>query len=123
MLLGHRRPAPERARHHFGRPLRCQHGAAIEGVEQHRIGAHVGAHDEVAGQSDAQDAQPHAPADLHHEHGQRDGNPEPAVEDVVETAVARIVVVLAVAAEAFLFEEELAQPVERLHTVAHGAGA
>src|SRR5712692_2246661 len=33
VLLGHRRPAPERARHHLGRPLRRQHGPAVEGIQ------------------------------------------------------------------------------------------
>src|SRR5262249_6007401 len=47
---------------------------------------------------------------------------EPAIEDVVQAAVAGIVVIVAVTAEAFLLEEELAQPVERLHRIAHRAG-
>ena len=63
------------------------------------------------------------PADLHHEHRQRDGNSQPSVEDVVQAAVAWIVVIVAVAAEAFFLEQELAQPVECLHRIAHEAGA
>ena len=77
----------------------------------------------MPGQPHTVDVQAHAPAHLYHQHGERDRNAEPAVEHVVQAAIARIVVVVAVAAEAFLLEEELAQPVERLHRIAHGAGA
>ncbi len=47
-----------------------------------------------------------APPDLHVDGGERDGDAGAAVEHVVQEAVARVVVVLAVAAEALLVEEE-----------------
>jgi len=65
-----------------------------------------------SGQADAQDFQADAAADLHDEHRERDRDAELPVEDVVEAAVARIVVVVGVTAEALLVEQELAQPLE-----------
>src|SRR5207237_431285 len=86
--------------------------AAAERVEEHQLVVHTRPHTEVSGQSDAQDFQADAAADLHDEHRERDRDAELPVEDVVEAAVARIVVVVGVTAEALLVEQELAQPLE-----------
>jgi hypothetical protein len=59
----------------------------------------------------------HASPDLHRDHRERDRDPEAPREHVIETAVARIVVLLAVAAEALLLEEERSQPVQRAPAV------
>ena len=68
------------------------------------------------------DVEPDPAAHLHGEHRQRDRDAELAVEDVVQAAVAGIVVVVGVAAEAFLVEQELAQPLERARPSPSPAG-
>ena len=56
--------------------------------------------------------EPQALAHLDQDEGQRDGNALPSIEHVVEEAVARVVVVLAIAREALLHEEVFAKPVQ-----------
>ena len=63
------------------------------------------AHEEVAGEVHAFEPQAGAAPDLEIDHRQTDRDAGPAIEDFVQEAVARIVVVLAVAAEAKLLEE------------------
>jgi hypothetical protein len=67
----------------------------------------------VRRQADALDGQAHAPSDLHRDHRERDRDSESPNQHVVEKAVARVVVLLAVAAEALLLEEEAPQAVQR----------
>src|SRR5438105_4724437 len=71
------------------------------------------ADDEVTRQAHALDLHAHASADLYGENRQRDGNPESPIEHVVEAGVARIVVLLVVAAKALLEEQEGHELVER----------
>lgn len=62
-------------------------------------------HEKVTWKSDAVDLEPDPPPDRHHDHGEGDGNAEPAVEHLVQVAVAGVVVARLVAAEAELAEE------------------
>ena len=64
------------------------------------------------------DAEP--PADRHHEHRQRDGNPDTACDDRVEEGVLGVVVVVEVAREPELIEQERSQRVERRRLAAPG---
>ena len=91
--------------------------AAAEWVEEHQLLADASPHAEVTRQADTLDLQADPPPDLHDEHRERDRNAEPAVEDVVEAAVARIVVRLDVAAEALLLEQELAEAMQAVERV------
>ena len=123
MVAGARRARRERdasaegPAHQLGAALGRQQGTAAERVEQHRRRTDPRAHHEVPGQADARDVQTDPPADLHEDHRERDRNTEPAVEDVVEAAVARIVVRLDVAAEALLLEQELAEAMQAVERV------
>src|SRR5919108_534025 len=62
---------------------------------------------EVPGHSNPAHRQACPLPNRHEHHGERDWNPEPAVHDVVEEAIARIVILLAVAAKPELLEEVL----------------
>src|SRR6185295_16824859 len=84
--------------------------SAAERVEQHQLVVNTRADAEVSWQADAEDLEAHPAPDFHDEHRERDRDAELPVEDVVETAVARIVVVVRVAAESRFVEQELAQP-------------
>src|SRR5882672_9386339 len=87
-----------------GRPTaRAAISSARSGVRTAPAGE-PGADDEVARQPDAVDLHAHAPPDLDRQHRECDRNAEPAIEHVVEAGVARIVVLLVVAAEALLLE-------------------
>ena len=57
----------------------------------------------------ALEGQADAPPDLHVEHRQRDGDPGAPVDDLVQVRVARIVVVVRVAAKAQVVEQEFVQ--------------
>src|SRR5205085_7259239 len=61
--------------------------------------------EEVAGKADALDVEPAAPAHLHVDDAERERDAGAPVEDLVEEAVARVVVVVVIAAEAELVEE------------------
>jgi hypothetical protein len=80
----------------------------VERVEQHAVGLRH----EVPGEPDPVDGEADAAPHLDRQHGERDRNAEPAVEDVVQAAVARVVVVVRVAREALLREEHVAEPVD-----------
>ena len=61
------------------------------------VGLVVDADEEVTGHPDAVQPEPDPPPDLDHQDAQRDRDPEPAVDDVVEQRVARVRVVVGVA--------------------------
>src|SRR4029453_17414837 len=63
------------------------------------------ANHEVPGQPDALHLEPRAAADLYVDEREGDRNPGTAVDHLVQVAVARVVVLLAVAAEAELLEQ------------------
>ena len=64
----------------------------------------------------------HAGAHLHGDERQGDGNAQAPLEHVVQAAVARVVVVVGIAAEALLGEEELSEPMEDAQLVAEADG-
>jgi hypothetical protein len=73
-------------------------------------------HDEVGREADPVDGQPEPSPDFDQDQREGDRDAEAPIQDVVEEAVPRIVVLLGVAPEPLLLEEELAQamePVER----------
>src|SRR5207249_681219 len=105
-------PRPPARRHLLG-SLGCQNRAAVEGIEEDAAAGNTRADDEVTRQAHALDLHAHASADLYGENRQRDGNPESPIEHVVEAGVARIVVLLVVAAKALLEEQEGHELVER----------
>src|SRR6266699_1382447 len=75
-------------------------------------------HTEMAGQADPLDLQAHPAADLHDQDREGDRDTELAIEDVVEAAVARVVVVVGIAAEARFVEQEVTQSLERAAPIA-----
>ena len=77
----------------------------MEGVDEEGAGGHLHAHDEVPRQPHALDLEPGPARDLHVDGRQRDRDAGLPVEDVAEVAVARVVVLLGVAAEALLLEQ------------------
>src|SRR5262249_61950049 len=79
--------------------------AAVEAAEQEQVGCPGDAHQEVTGEADPVELDTEPAADLDGEDGQRDRDPGAAVEDVVQEAVARVVVVRAIAPKAALLEE------------------
>ena len=115
--------AADRAGHQLGAGLVGQHRPGIERVEQDGVLADLRAHDEVPGQADAGDLESDAPADLHEHQRQRDRDAEAAVEDLVQAAVAGVVVRLGVAAEAFFLEQELPEPMQATERVVRPRGA
>ena len=74
----------------------------MERVHQHRAAPAFRPHEEVPGQPHADDLEARPPRHLHVDHGERDGDAGAPVDHVVQEAVARVVVVLDVAAEALL---------------------
>ena len=66
----------------------------------------------MARQADAHDLQADPAPDFHGQDRERDRDAQPPFEHVVQTAVAGIVVVVGVAAESLLAEQELAESVE-----------
>ena len=64
--------------------------------------------------SDADQRQPQAAADLHVNHGQGDGDAGLGFQDLVEEAVARVVVFTCVPAQPFLEEQAGIQTLERV---------
>src|SRR5262249_24546049 len=96
--------------------------AAAERVEQHDLVVDASAHAEMARQADALDLQADSPADLHDEHREGDRYAEAAVEDVVETALARIVVVGRIPAKADLVEQDAAHSLQGAAAIAHLRG-
>ena len=79
-------------------------GAVVERVDE-AVGVVEFTHQEVARHADADQIEAEAAADLDDHHCERDGHPHPAAQHLVEVAVARVVVVIAVAGEPFLPEE------------------
>jgi hypothetical protein len=69
--------------------------------------AALGPHDEMPGQSHAHGLEPGPGRDRYVHDRESDRDAEPAVDHIVEQAVARIVVVLGVAPEAYFLEQEL----------------
>src|SRR3989454_9996587 len=88
-----------------GQPALADGAAAVEGVQEERSAAPRHAHEEVAREPDALDAEAQTRAGLDEHHGEGDGNARAPLEDVVQVAVARVVVLLLVAAKAALAEE------------------
>src|SRR5262249_9498929 len=82
-------------------------GATAEAIDEERTLRSWGTDQEVARKSDSIQGDAEAPADLDGDDGERDGDSRAAFEDVVQEAVARVVVVVPVAAEA-PFPEEVA---------------
>src|SRR5215472_11825364 len=123
VLGSERHLASQHAAHQSLAILRGEQGAAVEGVEEDLRVAQTRPRDEMAGQPDALDGEAEALAHLHEDEAQGDGNTLAAVEHVVEEAVARIVVVVAVAREALLHEEILAQAMEASELVGGAARA
>lgn len=64
------------------------------------------------------DGQSEAPADLNQDERERDGDAEAPVQDFVEEAVPRVVVLLGVSPEPLLLEQELAQAMKAAERVA-----
>ncbi len=106
-------------RHHLVRPVQGEHRAAVERIEQDGIRADPGADHEMAGQPDALDAKvpPATPTSMV-TRARVMGMPSSPFEHVVQAAVARVVVVVGVAAKALLGEEKLAEPVQDAQLVA-----
>src|SRR6266536_4281961 len=92
--------------------LSSQQRPRIEGVEQDLRIAESRSRDEMTRQPYAFHGEPETLTHFHQHEAQRDRDALSPVEDLVEKAVARVVVVLAVAREALLHEEVLAQAVE-----------
>ena len=90
----------------FGQDL-----AAVERVDEdvgHRLPAGV-THQEVSREGNPGEAAADPAADFQVDRGQRDRDPDPAVEDVVQERVAGVVVLLPVAAEPHLLEQQAVQ--------------
>ena len=90
-----------------------QHGATVERIDDQRlaVGAFVrlrrAAHEEMAGEVHALHCQAGTAGDLDEDDGERDWNPGTPFDDVVQEAVARVFILLTVAGEPELPEEEL----------------
>lgn len=97
----------------FGREDR----AAVERIEEDPALSRLEADDEVRGEPDAVNGQPQAPADLDQDEGEGDRDAEAPVQDVVEKAVPRVVVLLRVPPEPLLLEQELAEAVKAAERV------
>lgn len=98
--------------------LGSQDGPAVERVQQDPAPLfRLKSHDEVGREADAVDRQPDPPADLDQEQAERDRDAEAPVENLVEKAVSRIVVLLDVSAESLLLEEKLANAVKAAERV------
>ena len=80
--------------------------AAVKGIEEPVPAAAHCAHDEMPRQPDARRLESGPRRHGHVQHRERDRNPEPALDHVIEEAVARIVVVLGVPPEPLLLEQE-----------------
>ena len=85
--------------------------------------------EEMAGKADAVDAQAAAAADLHEDDAERQRNSRPPIEDFIEKAVARVVVVVAIPAVPELVEQVAVQASDlafraraRRQTVLHACG-
>src|SRR6266545_4984468 len=115
--------APECAPDQLLACLRRQQRSRVEGVEKDLRVAEARPRDEVARKSDAFDGEPEALADFHQHESERDRDTLPPVEDIVEKAVARVVVVLAIAGEPLRHEEVLAQAVEAADRIGRPARA
>ena len=113
MGVGQLHRPPQRARDDRLGVLAIDHPAAAEGIHHHLVAVHGGRDDEVRRQPDALDRQTHPPRDLDRDHRERDRDSQPPCQHVVEKAVSRIVIFLAVAAKPFLLEEEHPESVER----------
>src|SRR5581483_388997 len=100
------KPAPPWARENSSRQ------PALERVRVSLRGHRV-AHEEVARHADADDRHPDAPADLDGDDAERDRDAEPALDHGVEEGIARVVVVVPVAREAFGHEEVVDDSGER----------
>ena len=69
-------------------------------------------HEKVAREVHAVQPESGAPSDLHVDDGQRDGNAGATVEHLVEAAVARVLVLIAVADEPLVGEQVLIEPLD-----------
>ena len=69
----------------------------------------AGAQEEMARKVDARDAQPGAASQFEVHDGEADGDARPAIEDLVQVAVSRIVVLFAVPGESFFFVKVLVE--------------
>ena len=81
--------------------------SAVEGVKEDLRGGGLVAADEVPGQADAGDGKPQPPRQQDIEQAEVDGVAGPPVQDTVQVAVFRVVVVFFVAGEAEFAEEVL----------------
>src|SRR6202451_2322955 len=101
-------------------------------VERENLAADIGIDDQLAAlvdrldqemvrKGDAVEIETEAAADFEIHQRQRDRQSEPTIEDVVEKAVARVVVVLRVALEAFELEQKMRQQLHALDRILAGA--
>ncbi len=119
MLLLKRDRSAKRPGHELLTAFGSEDGPTIERIQQHPASLwRLESHDEVSREADAVDGQLQPPADLDQDQRERDGDAEAAVEDVIEEAVPRIVILLAVSPEALLLEKKLAQAMEPTEGIA-----
>src|SRR4029453_18703343 len=121
--LGEADALAQRLGHELAAGLGGEDGAAVEGIEENGRVVEPHAGDEVPGESDALHRKVEPAPYLDQDQGQRDRDAHAAVEHVREEAVAGVEVVGAVALEALLFEQVLAEPVEALHRAGRAPGA
>ena len=95
----------------------------MERVDQDFLAWIDGLDDEVPRQADADDFQAGALADRDRHSGQRDRNAEPAFQNGVEIAVARIVVIAGIAAKAHFVKEIAAKTLNLQRKVPAQVGA
>ena len=90
--------------------------AAVEGVYVQVLDLPV-SHEEVPGHPDSQQRHLETPADLHVNDGEGYGNAHAPFENLVEVAVAGVVVVVRVAPETYIVEEMLADYVDAVQRI------
>ena len=89
----------------FGAVFRRQELAGVKRIHVEGLGMGAVAHDEVPGQADAVDRQTGAAAHVDIDDGEGNRDADLALQHLVQKAVARVVVVPAVAAQAVFLEE------------------
>ena len=86
-----------------------QSPAAMKGIEEKLLSLTDGFNNEVTGQTNTGDFQARTRADGHRDHGQGNRNPGAALEDLVEIAIAGIIIRLHVAPKTHVMKEIAAQ--------------
>src|SRR5262249_5812893 len=90
----------------------ARENATVEGIDEQRPRRAGRTHEEVTGERYVRRFDAGAREDLEQHGGERDGDADLAIEDVVEPRVARIVVVAGVAGEAELAIDEVERALE-----------